>query len=661
MATYSQVCSAVGNFGYASRFTLYVVLTNRDGNSASNKSWVDYNVYFQNTSGGGTFTSNTRLYFALNGGVIKDSTSSITGPRNGSVSIASGSIQVDHNNDGTKAIGYHALVNSTSYGIYGEISGNFTLSTIPRASSVSGGSGNIGQETTISISRASTSFTHKLTYKFGNLSETIATGVGDSHKWTIPTSFYTQIPNDPSGVGTIYCDTYSGSTLIGSKNVGFTATASKDSSRPTVTGTVVDTNEKTIALTGNPNKLISGKSTAKITVTPTVKNSATLKSVTIDGISTSDNTRTIANVTKTSFPVVVVDSRGYDNIAYSATASGGIVDYIPLTISAKVFRPQPTGKEIQLTYSGNYFNGSFGAKQNSMGMEWYYKVKGASDWTKGGTITPTISGNTISEKTISLGTNYDYQTAYEFYVYAQDQLTSVSTTMAVSVGMPVFYWGKDFFNITGNITINAKKQGGNVPIGAGLYSGNFNNVDAEQELNKNFMGSLNDGNMWYNVINVRHRNGDGDGTKFGLQIKDPMSTVYPTLQIRHQANSSWGGWFDIPVYTVLYDNSSGTTGTVTLSVNASNFKYIDIFYSHDPASFGYKSVRLHSPNGKTAGLDLVEGQGPYMATYVAHVAVNGTSVSFSRGNGMSIYGVNFTLAGFVQANEIKIYKVVGYR
>lgn len=662
MATYSQVCSAVGNFGYASRFTLYVVLTNRDGDPASNKSWVDYNVYFQNTSGGGTFTSNTRLYFALNGGVIKDSTSSITGPRNGSVSIASGSIQVDHNNDGTKTIGYHALVNSTSYGIYGEIKGDFALTTIPRASSVSGGSGNIGEVTQISISRASGSFLHTLRYSFGSLNGTIATKIPTSYGWTIPTAFYAQIPNAKTGTGTIYCDTYNGDTLIGTKTTGFTVTVTEASSRPIVSATLIDTNNTTKALTGNANIMVRGKSTGQLSINSTARNSATIKSVTVNGtnVGTATSiTKTYANISTSSLEIVTTDSRGFTNSSYVITPS--YVEYIPLTINAKVFRPQPTGKEIQLTYSGNYFNGSFGAKQNSMGMEWYYKVKGASDWTKGGTITPTISGNTISEKTISLGTNYDYQTAYEFYVYAQDQLTSVSTTMAVSVGMPVFYWGKNFFNITGNLNINATQQGGNVPIGAGLYSGNFNNVGAGQELNKNFMGSLNDGNMWYNVINVRHRNGDGDGTNFGLQIKDPMSTVYPTLQIRHQSNSSWGGWFDIPVYTVLYDNSSGTTGTVTLSVTASNFRYLDIFYSHDPSSFGYKSVRLHSPNGKAAGLDLVEGQGPYMATYVAHVAVNGTSVSFSRGNGMSIYGVNFTLAGFVQINEIKIYKVVGYR
>lgn len=454
------MCSAVGSFGYAGRFTLYVVLTNRDANPATNQSVVDYNVYFQNTSGGGTFTSNTRLYFALNGGVIKDSTSSITGPRNGSVSIASGSTTIGHNNDGTKTIAYHALVKSTSFGIYGELSGNFTLTTIPRASSITCSTANIGSKPTIKITSASTSFVHNVYGAFGNLSfSALSNKAGGSYTdWTIPTDFYSQIPNATSGTGTMYCQTYSGSTLVGTTAIQFTVTTSESACKPTVTGTVVDTNSTTIALTGNSNKLISGKSTAKITVTPSAKNSASIKTVTIDGVATTNNTRTISNVTKASFPVVVTDSRGYTNASYSATASGGIINYIPLTINANFFRPQPTTGEVKLTYSGNYFNGSFGSVSNTLSISWKYRTKGASSWTNGGTITPTLSGNTITSKTISLGTSFNYQTAYEFQLLASDKLTSINQTYQVAMGMPVFYWGKNFFKTSVPIngyTLNA--------------------------------------------------------------------------------------------------------------------------------------------------------------------------------------------------------------
>ena len=132
MATYTAGCSSVGGFGYANRFTLVVELSDSGGNSSTNTSTVSYNVYFYNNSGGGTFTSNTRLYFALNGQVIRDQTLEVTGPRNGSVGIASGSIPVGHNNDGTKTIGFHALVQSVNKGISSSCSGDFGLNNIPR-------------------------------------------------------------------------------------------------------------------------------------------------------------------------------------------------------------------------------------------------------------------------------------------------------------------------------------------------------------------------------------------------------------------------------------------------------------------------------------------------------------------------------------------------
>lgn len=130
--TFTAACSAVGGFGYAGRFTLYVNLTDRDGSSSTNKSTVDYEAYIENTSGGGTFTSKTRLYFYLNGSVIRDETIEITAPRNGKYYIASGSTEIQHDENGNKNIGFQALINSTNYGISSSITNSFDLEPIAR-------------------------------------------------------------------------------------------------------------------------------------------------------------------------------------------------------------------------------------------------------------------------------------------------------------------------------------------------------------------------------------------------------------------------------------------------------------------------------------------------------------------------------------------------
>ena len=180
--------------------------------------------------------------------------------------FASAAMKIAHNPDGSKSF----TVSGFSGWIYA--SGNtyassqsFTLPTIPRASSVSCSTADIGSNATISISRASSSFTHTLSYAFGSLTGTIATKTSStSVSWTIPTTFYAQIPNDKSGTGTITCDTYNGSTLIGSKPTYFTATVNESASKPTLNPTAVDSNATTTALTGDSSKFIKYYSNASV-------------------------------------------------------------------------------------------------------------------------------------------------------------------------------------------------------------------------------------------------------------------------------------------------------------------------------------------------------------------------------------------------------------
>lgn len=146
--------------------------------------------------------------------------------------------RVYHNGDGSKTATISAdLTGSGGYSpSYLSISERkFELSRIARASSVSvSGTAVVGREFTISINRASSSYTHKLRYVFGSEAKDIATGVGTSHTWTVPSSLLTQIPNSNSGRGTIYCETYSGSTSIGETSVAFTVEVAEGGARPTL-------------------------------------------------------------------------------------------------------------------------------------------------------------------------------------------------------------------------------------------------------------------------------------------------------------------------------------------------------------------------------------------------------------------------------------------
>lgn len=154
--------------------------------------------------------------------------------------FASGTLDVSHNADGSKTL----TVSAFSGKVWKEDSGgyltataaaqSFQLAAIPRATVPSMGAATIGEEVTIILPRASSTFTHTLTYSFGSASGTIGSDLGTSAVWRLPESLAAQIPNDPDGTGTLTCRTYNGSTLVGTKAVPFTATVPQ-SMKPALT------------------------------------------------------------------------------------------------------------------------------------------------------------------------------------------------------------------------------------------------------------------------------------------------------------------------------------------------------------------------------------------------------------------------------------------
>lgn len=74
----------------------------------------------------------------------------------------------------------------------------------------------------------------------------------------------------------------------------------------------------------------------------------------------------------------------------------------------------------------------------------------------------------------------------------------------------------------------------------------FDDVGSSGRFRRSGLYSTNVGNVWYNLINVRHRNGESDGTGYGLQIRSAMTTSNiesARLQYRNQYTANgWTGW-----------------------------------------------------------------------------------------------------------------------
>jgi hypothetical protein len=124
--------------------------------------------------------------------------------------------------------------------------------------------GVIGSSVTININRQSSSFKHTVRYAWAGKSGTIATNVDTSTSWTIPLDFANDIPNSASGTGTIYVDTYSGSTKTGTQSTTLTASVPSNV-KPTFTGvSLSDLNGAAQNLIPNGNTFIQVISNIKV-------------------------------------------------------------------------------------------------------------------------------------------------------------------------------------------------------------------------------------------------------------------------------------------------------------------------------------------------------------------------------------------------------------
>lgn len=414
---------------------------------ANNNSVVGWHL--QLIASGGSISSSASKSWAVTVNGTNYSGTNTVGISNGQTkTLASGSTTIGHNADGTKSFSFSFSqqfdINYSGVGWIGTKSGsgNGTLSTIPRTSSVSSTNANIGENITISINRASSSFTHTLTYAFCGLSGTIATKTSStSVSWTLPTSFYAQMPNTRSSWGRVICDTYSGSTKIGSSECRFDVYVKESSNKPGISATVKDVNDTTKALTGDENKLIKYYSRVQFSITSSPKNSATTKSININyngnnlsGGSGNTWTDYFSNVLTGSFPCSVTDTRDFTS---STTVNKTLINYVKITCALSVSNPTASG-DCTLTIKGNYFNGSFGSTNNSLTVQ--YKQNGGN-WTNA---TATLSGNTYTT-TVNL-TGLDYTQAYTFQARAIDKLATATTASKTVKSTPIFDWGSDDFH-----------------------------------------------------------------------------------------------------------------------------------------------------------------------------------------------------------------------
>ncbi len=195
---------------------------------AANSSTVTLKVYLWQQRTWTLELSAARTVWAT----IGDSTSSKTAPRiTGPVPedketlLMSKTSTVQHNPDGTLSL-YLRGRWEANYGghTYYTASDTVELDRIfqPTQPVIGTATPTIGQAVTVNLPREDISLYHTLTYSFGTLSGTLASGVGTSYIWNVPAAFAEQVSSAMQGTCVITAATYDGTgTLLGSKSVSF--------------------------------------------------------------------------------------------------------------------------------------------------------------------------------------------------------------------------------------------------------------------------------------------------------------------------------------------------------------------------------------------------------------------------------------------------------
>lgn len=470
------------NNGAILRLEVLLVSQNIPANT-SQISWALYLLRGNNTAS----WTNTGVGWSVNiAGITGNGSYTFDFRSQTQVTIASnGSLTIYHNADGTASLPVSGHTNDTGTVVGGpmDTAGTFVLPTIPRASTSTFTSAPLtaGVPVTINTNRASSSFTHTITYEFGSATGTIGTGIQAALSWTPPMSMLTAIPNLTSASGSITTTTYSGSTVIGSTVTRFTLNAPA-SVVPTFTsiscgeansivsaagigGYVQTLSKLSLSIVGAAGAYGSTITAYKITVDNQVINA-------VSGI-----TGPIASSGTLTITATITDSRGR---TATQTLSITVLAYTPPAITAGSVAVKRAYTDGTIHDDGTFVNVAFAAavsslivatvQKNTITYRLSYRLHGTTTWTVANTTTPagiSFSGN----QTIS-GPPFDIAKSYDILLEIIDKFSTTAVQSTVTTAAIFMHWDgsaglglgkyreKGMLDVAGDIYANGKLLSG---------------------------------------------------------------------------------------------------------------------------------------------------------------------------------------------------------
>lgn len=343
--------------------------------------------------------------------------------------------------------------------------------------------------------------------------------------------------------------------------------------KPTLNVTLVDTNQRSLAVTGNNQIFVRGISDVQFNLGAQVYKGASYK---LYYIQNGDNLLNqtsgyLTEVTSDTFYAYVEDNRGYFAAEEIVMPTGRWVDYFPLTCKIKSALLDANGT-CAVTITGKYFQGTFGAVSNRMRMEYNITDESTSQvvYSDVKNISPSVDsqGNYSYDFTIP---NLNYLGRYSLRVLAIDEvMTNYSQASTIIGAIPVFDWGKEDFAFYVPVSINEARVPAIVQQGtSGIWT---------------------------------YRKWD-DG------VAECWGTLSVTTSLNNSSNASWYSSGELSATNITYPFTFTSRPSVTATVNPNGSTWAILFPSNtagDASKTG--SYQLNSMSSFTSKTYLISYQ-----------------------------------------------------
>ena len=353
-------------------------------------------------------------------------------------------VDVEHNDDGTKTLDCSASYTSgVSSGTVGA-SASKVLTTIARKSTLSVSNGTLGTAQTLTISEKASSLTHKLYYTCGSVGTTYILGSASatsstlSTSWTPPLSLANQNTTGSSVTIKFTLDTYSGSTKIGTNTYSKTFTIPA-SVKPSCSIEVSDPT----GLLGTYGGYIQNVSKFAVKVTAEASYGAAISTykTTANGstyVNSSFTTDILTASGNVSISTTVTDKRGRTG---TASKSVTVLAYsLPKITALSVHRCDANGTRND---KGEYVIVNFNASvtsvsgKNTPTYTLQYKKTSDSNYT---TVQLTNYSSNYSVSNGSYIFAADSGASYNVILSVTDKISSDSKTTTASTGFTLMHW-----------------------------------------------------------------------------------------------------------------------------------------------------------------------------------------------------------------------------